>query len=98
MLFRSKQMREASQQHQDMQQIDWADVDESAAADWLDAANATSLIHGHTHHPVTEPFAGYLGDIQRLRHVTSDWDLDHGKPRAEVLRLSASGFTRIIIR
>jgi UDP-2,3-diacylglucosamine hydrolase len=47
-------------------------------------------VHGHTHHPGSEPLAPGM-----LRHVLSDWELDHPPHRAEVLRLSARGFRRI---
>jgi UDP-2,3-diacylglucosamine hydrolase len=92
-LQQARQMREASQTHQQaMPTQDWADVDEATAASWMSAAGVTTLIHGHTHHPADEPF----GPAGSMRHVLSDWDLDHGRPpRAEVLRLSTQGFERI---
>ncbi len=68
----------------------WVDIDTPAALEWLHQANSTTLIHGHTHRPSTEP----LGD-GCVRHVLSDWDLDHPPVRAEVLRLSASGQARL---
>lgn len=68
---------------------DWADVDDTAAAQCLHAAQATDLVHGHTHRPATHD----LGDGLQ-RHVLSDWELDHPPLRAEVLRLTAQGFTR----
>ena len=67
----------------------WADVDAAAARDWLSAAGAAELIHGHTHRPATHA----LGDGRR-RHVLSDWDLDHGAPRAELLSLTPRGLQR----
>lgn len=91
-LEQARQMREASQSHQQgMAPQDWADVDEDAAARWMQAASATTLIHGHTHRPADQAF----GTLRGMRHVLSDWDLDHGHPRAEVLRLTAQGFQRI---
>ncbi|MES2089268.1 MAG: UDP-2,3-diacylglucosamine diphosphatase [Pseudomonadota bacterium] len=91
----AKQMREASAQHQHQQPpSDWADVDEPAARLWMEAAHASTLVHGHTHHPQSAPF----GPAGGIRHVLSDWDLDEGKrPRAEVLRLSQHGFERLAI-
>lgn len=68
----------------------WVDIDTPAALDWLRHANAPTLIHGHTHRPATEPLGGGC-----VRHVLSDWDLDHPPLRSEVLRLSASGLTRL---
>lgn len=90
----ARQMREASAKHQGQQTPDnWADVDETAAAVWMDAAAAPVLVHGHTHRPQSAPF----GPSGGIRHVLSDWDVDgaHGAPRAEVLRLSAQGFERL---
>ena len=82
-LDQARQMRAASQAHQQAQTpTEWADVDETVAGEWMQAAHATILIHGHTHRPQSHPF-GRAGGI---RHVLSDWDLDHGHPRAEVLR------------
>jgi len=90
-LAQARQMRAASQQHQQTQAATtgYADVDEACARDWLQAAQATLLIHGHTHRPASEAFAG------GTRHVLSDWDIDHGAPRAQVLRWKAEGFQRI---
>jgi UDP-2,3-diacylglucosamine hydrolase len=62
----------------------WADVDATEAAAWLRAANARTLIHGHTHRPADHA----LGDgLQRI--VLSDWDLRADPPRAQVLRIDA---------
>jgi UDP-2,3-diacylglucosamine hydrolase len=91
-LAQARQMREASHMKQQTQAAEtWADVDEPAAAQWMQAMGASALIHGHTHHPSDQPFA--LPGAKR--HVLSDWDLDHGTPRAQVLRLSAHGFERM---
>lgn len=67
------------------------DVDETQALAWLERASASTMIHGHTHRPCTHRLgAGYV------RHVLSDWSLDHdgGARRAEVLRLDVTGLTR----
>lgn len=91
-LEQAKQMRAASRAHQQTQTpSEWADVDEVVAGRWMSASNASILIHGHTHQPQSQPF----GPPGGVRHVLSDWDLDHGHPRAEVLRWSEDGFTRI---
>jgi len=64
----------------------YADVDTGAARQWLRAANASTLIHGHTHKPAVHD----LGDgLSRI--VLSDWDLAAPVPRADVLRLTAGG-------
>jgi UDP-2,3-diacylglucosamine hydrolase len=68
----------------------WADIDGSTAVEWLLQADATTLIHGHTHRPATEPLGSGC-----VRHVLSDWDLDHQPNRAEVLRLTADGIARL---
>lgn len=68
----------------------WADLDADAARDWLKAANAATLIHGHTHRAQDHD----LGDgLQRV--VLSDWDAQAQPPRAEVLRLDALGLHRL---
>lgn len=91
-LTQARQMRAASEMKQQKQAPEtWADVDEPCAAQWLHAAGANTLIHGHTHRPNDEAF-GFEG---ARRHVLSDWDMDHDQPRAEVLRLTARGFERI---
>ncbi len=69
---------------------DDADVDENAIRQWLQQARSNTLIHGHTHKPVTHD----LGDDKR-RVVLSDWDAAATAPRAEVLRLSTQGLKRI---
>lgn len=70
----------------------WADVDDAAAREWLQLAGSRRMIHGHTHRP---------GEVDlgpgMARHVLSDWDLDHAAPRADVLRLDASGLQRIAV-
>jgi len=88
----ARQMREQSAgAHAQRAPADWVDVDAAGAAAWMKAANASALIHGHTHRP---------GDEHRPdgyeRHVLSDWELDHGPtPRAEVLRWQRQGLHRI---
>ena len=69
---------------------DYADVDASAARQWLAAANARTLIHGHTHKPAVHD----LGD-GFSRVVLSDWDAHAEPPRADVLRLTAGGLQRL---
>ncbi len=68
----------------------YADVDTDAAKQWLTAADASTLIHGHTHRPGQHE----LGDKQR-RVVLSDWDVAATPPRAEVLRLTQTGLQRL---
>ncbi|MGA8784478.1 MAG: UDP-2,3-diacylglucosamine diphosphatase [Polaromonas sp.] len=73
--------------------VAYADVDAQAARQWLEAAKAHTLIHGHTHKPAVHE----LGD-GFSRVVLSDWDARAKPPRAEVLRLTASGLQRLPLR
>jgi UDP-2,3-diacylglucosamine hydrolase len=64
---------------------EWFDVDAPTALHAMTESRATTLVHGHTHRPATETWGPGT-----VRHVLSDWDLDHaGAPRAEVLRWEA---------
>jgi UDP-2,3-diacylglucosamine hydrolase len=67
------------------------DVDAPTALRHMSQASTHTLVHGHTHRPGTQTLApGFV------RHVLSDWDLDHAAPgRAEVLRWRADGWTRL---
>lgn len=69
---------------------DYADVDADAARQWLQAAKARTLIHGHTHKPA-------LHDLGQgfVRVVLSDWDAEAPVLRTEVLRLRSNGLMRI---
>lgn len=69
----------------------YADADPGMSADWLTAAGADTLIHGHTHRP-----ADHRLPDGRSRIVLSDWDLAAVPPRAEVLRIAADGVARRI--
>jgi UDP-2,3-diacylglucosamine hydrolase len=95
-LAQARQMREASQTHQQARAAaeGYADVDEPCARAWMQAAGCGLLIHGHTHRPTSEAFG------TGLRHVLSDWDLDHDHslPRGQALRWQADGFSRIELR
>lgn len=71
----------------------YADVDAHAALAWLRAAQAHTLIHGHTHQPATHQLD--TGGAQRV--VLSDWDLAAPTPRGDVLRLTPQGLERIAI-
>ncbi|MES2976300.1 MAG: UDP-2,3-diacylglucosamine diphosphatase [Pseudomonadota bacterium] len=69
---------------------DYADVDAAAAREWLQEAQATTLIHGHTHKPADHD----LGWGMR-RVVMSDWDAAATPARMQVLRLSAGNIQRV---
>lgn len=88
------QMRAASRAHQQQQApITCADADPALAGQWLAAAGARTLVHGHTHRPQSETRPeGWT------RHVLCDWDCDHpGAERAEVLRWTPDGFQRLAL-
>jgi len=70
--------------------VTYADVDGSAAIAWLQAADAHTLIHGHTHRPADHALAPGLARV-----VLSDWDAAALPPRVETLRLSPAGLERI---
>jgi UDP-2,3-diacylglucosamine hydrolase len=65
---------------------EYADVDTPAALQWLSAAGAQHMLHGHTHKP-----GFHTLDAMHDRTVLSDCDLSAVPPRAQVLRLSWSG-------
>ncbi len=79
----------------------WADVHASAAHAMLQAAQSNHLIHGHTHRPSEHdlgPATQVDGSTTRLhRTVLSDWEATGSAPRAEVLRLDATGLNRVSV-
>jgi UDP-2,3-diacylglucosamine hydrolase len=88
------QMRHASEQRNVRRTIGpaAADIDSAAAVAWMRQARTPEMVHGHTHLPGSGTFApGYM------RHVLSDWDLDSPSTvqRADVLRFTRDGFTRL---
>lgn len=86
----ARRMREASRAHQqDVSAGRAFDADRTMALAWMGAANASVLVHGHTHRPGSDELAP-----GRVRHVLSDWDLDHAA-RGDVLRLDRDGIVRI---
>jgi len=64
----------------------YADVDTPEAIRWLGTAQASTLIHGHTHKPASHWLDG-AGAAPLRRLVLSDWDANAPPPRLEVLRL-----------
>jgi UDP-2,3-diacylglucosamine hydrolase len=89
--IQARQMRQESQAHKPLGGI-YADVDAPSAIAWLQAAEASTFIHGHTHRPAEHTLAPHLSRI-----VLSDWDLLAQPPRAQVLRLDAHGLQRIAL-
>jgi UDP-2,3-diacylglucosamine hydrolase len=70
--------------------VPYADVDRDEAASWLQAADARTMIHGHTHRPADHELGA-----GRRRIVLSDWDASAAPPRLQVLRVSDAGIQRI---
>lgn len=87
----AREVRHESERRHGTMQPEWLDLDLSASVEWMRAADAQVLVHGHTHRP-----ADQLLEPGRTRHVLSDWDLDQASPpRADVLRWSLDGLRRI---
>lgn len=82
--------RAMRQQSENQKQTDsvYADADSTKCNQWLLEAQATRLVHGHTHRPADHA-TGPNG--LALRHVLSDWSLDHAPVRAQLLRLGRDG-------
>jgi UDP-2,3-diacylglucosamine hydrolase len=70
--------------------VEYPDIDGPAAQEWLQAAGAQGLIHGHTHRP-----ADHVLGPRGWRAVLSDWDVAAVPPRQQVLRLTPAGLQRI---
>lgn len=70
----------------------YADLDGAATIAWLQAAGASTLVHGHTHRPAQHTLAPGL-----TRVVLSDWDATALPPRLETLRLSNAGLERLTL-
>lgn len=64
----------------------YADVDAPTALDWMRAADAATLVHGHTHKP-----GEHVMDGAHSRIVLSDWEAQASPPRLQALRIAASG-------
>ena len=84
-LAQRRQIARGLRQHSEERKrsgVTYADVDAPLAREWLQKAQAHTLIHGHTHRP-----ADHVLGPDLMRHVLSDWDLAAEPARAEVLRL-----------
>ena len=86
----ARQIRDASESRK-RTGAPYADVDTGAARAWLQAAQATTLIHGHTHHPARHGLGVDASGQPLQRVVMSDWDLATAPPRADLLRLDQHG-------
>lgn len=69
----------------------YADADEAMVRNWLKAAQAQTLIHGHTHqagdHVLQDVGCDTATPTALRRLVLSDWDANANPPRQQVLRL-----------
>ena len=69
----------------------YADIDAALARDWLAAADAATLIHGHIHRPGEHLLGEDAGGRPQRQVVLSDWHIAGSDHRAQVLRLSSDG-------
>ena len=81
----AKQMRAQSAAEQ-AKGVVYADIDIPLAREWLCAAQAGTLIHGHIHRPGDHDLGQALRQV-----VLSDWHIDSANHRAQALRLSSGG-------
>lgn len=87
----ARNLRSESERAAAAHEGEWFDVDASTALRAMADNDTPTLVHGHTHRPGTETLSP-----GRIRHVLSDWELDHGSsPRAEVMRWEAGRWTRL---
>ncbi|SAK40236.1 UDP-2,3-diacylglucosamine diphosphatase [Caballeronia ptereochthonis] len=61
------------------------DVTKKAVAELFIGSHTHTLIHGHTHRPAMHR------EVEGVRWVLPDWELDHGTPRGGYLRLDETG-------
>ena len=84
----AQQMRAQSMAAQ-AQGVVYTDIDAPLAVEWLTAADARTLIHGHIHRP-GDHVLGHDAQGQPLTQVVlSDWHIAGNDHRAQVLRLSS---------
>ena len=86
----ARQMRAQSQAHQ-AGQTEYGHTDAALARRWLLDAGATLLIHGHTHRPADHALGADAQGRALTQVVLSDWHIDAGARRAQLLRLHADG-------
>jgi UDP-2,3-diacylglucosamine hydrolase len=91
----ARAMRDASESRKGDARVTFADADPAATLALLDAMESDVIVHGHTHRPHSHVPAVSGAPAVTARHVLSDWDLDGPVPRAEVLRLTRAGFSRV---
>ena len=88
----ARQMREHSEaRHAATAPADYAHTNAELARQWLQAADAPMLIHGHTHQPADHALGTGADGHALTQVVLSDWHITATERRLEVLRLSAQG-------
>ena len=91
----ARQMRAHSEAHQAAQGV-YAHTNDALARQWLQAADATVLIHGHTHQPADHDLGADAAGRTLTQVVLSDWHVTATERRAQVLRLTAdAGLQRL---
>ena len=88
------QMRAGSEAHQATQGA-YAQTDDALARQWLQAAGASVLIHGHTHQPADHDLGPGCDAGRLTKVVLSDWHVSARERRAQVLRLTTDGLQRV---
>lgn len=78
-------LREGSREAQAGQSYEIMDVTPASVEALFDAADATVIIHGHTHRPAVHDTGG------RLRYVLPDWELDLEPQRGGWIELAHDG-------
>ena len=78
-------LREGSREAQAGKSYEIMDVTPSSVEALFDAAEATVIIHGHTHRPAVHETGG------RLRYVLPDWELDAEPRRGGWIELAHDG-------
>ncbi|MDR1967418.1 MAG: UDP-2,3-diacylglucosamine diphosphatase [Burkholderiaceae bacterium] len=92
----ARQMRARSEKYQAAAGAR-ADIDMRLAHQWLAEADATFLIHGHTHRPSLSELSFDAAGRSLTMAVLTDWHIAGPKRRAEVLRLTtADGLLRTL--
>lgn len=92
----ARQMRAQSEAHHAESGLMLAHADAELARRWLHEADATVLIHGHTHQPADHDLGRDAKGRALTQVVLSDWHITAHERRAQVLRLTAAeGLERV---
>jgi UDP-2,3-diacylglucosamine hydrolase len=94
----ARDMRDASERNK--QTAGFTDINRPAALALMQAHNAPTLIHGHTHEGKSHRVAGLPKWPDAQRHVTSDWHAANGKQRGrgDALWITPHGIERRRVR